>query len=253
MSDSSRHPEARVRAALPTELEDVARVLTRAFVNDPAMNWFGGVKELVKDLDNPGTASEQKTVRNQNWFQRAAVKATFLINGFVDVVVIPGSSGKEEIVAAAIWFPPGESLDLPPATFVRTGMLKVIWGWGLTSTKRMLVDFTPTIERALAKAFEARGLDRQDSWYLFEIVVDPVHQGKGYTTMLMDAGFKRTAPKPVHLEATKARTRDIYAHYGFEVDEEHHFGVGTVDKNGLKARGDAATGYPEWVMTKWST
>ena len=136
MSDSGgRHPDARVRAALPTELEDVARVLTRAFVNDPAMNWFGGVKELVGDLDNPGTASEQKTVRNQNWFQRAAVKATFLINGFVDVVVIPGSSGKEEIVAVAIWFPPGESLDLPPTTFVRAGMLKVIWGWGLTSTK----------------------------------------------------------------------------------------------------------------------
>ena len=141
MSDSGRHPDARVRAALPTELEDVARVLTRAFVNDPAMNWFGGVKEPVRDLDNPATTSEQKTVRNQNWFQRAAVKATFLINGFVDVVVIPsssegeGGSGKEEIVAVAIWFPPGESLDLPPATFVRAGMLKVIWGWGLSSTK----------------------------------------------------------------------------------------------------------------------
>ena len=135
MSDSGRHPDARVRAALPAELEDVARVLTRAFVNDPAMNWFGGVKDLVGDLDNPATASEQKTVRNQNWFQRAAVKATFLIDGFVDVVVIPGSSGKEEIVAVAIWFPPGESLDLPPTTFVRAGMLKVIWGWGLTSTK----------------------------------------------------------------------------------------------------------------------
>ncbi|PIL32200.1 hypothetical protein GSI_05445 [Ganoderma sinense ZZ0214-1] len=257
-SDSGRHPDARVRAALPNELEDVARVLTRAFVNDPAMNWFGGVKELVKDLDNPGTRSEQKTVRNQLWFQRAAVKTTFLINGFVDVVVIPGSSecqdGKEEIVAVAIWFPPGESLDLPPMTFVRAGLLKVICGWGLTSSKRMLVDFTPAVERSLAKSFKARGLDRQDSWYLFEIVVDPVHQGKGYTTMLMDAGFQRTTPNPVHLEATKARTRDIYAHYGFEVDEEHYFGVGTVDKNGLKTRGDAATGYPEWIlMTKWST
>ena len=34
------------------------------------------------------------------------------------------------------------------------------------------------------------------------------------------------------------------------MNEEHQFGVGAVDKNGLKARGEAATGYPEWVMTK---
>ena len=34
--------------------------------------------------------------------------------------------------------------------------------------------------------------------------------------MLVEAGFRRTTPKPVHLEATKAPTRDIYAHFGFE-------------------------------------
>ena len=97
----------------------------------------------------------------------------------------------------------------------------------------MILDFTPAVEHALETAFKARGLDRLDSWYLFEMVVDPNHQGKGqyvpltaaftnpvetgYTSLLMDAGFHRTTPKPVHLEATKASTRDIYAHYGFEV------------------------------------
>ena len=34
---------------------------------------------------------------------------------------------------------------------------------------------------------------------------------------MMRDGFERTAPKPVHLEATTPRTREIYAHYGFEV------------------------------------
>ena len=97
----------------------------------------------------------------------------------------------------------------------------------------MILDFTPAVEHALETAFKARGIDRLDSWYLFEMVVDPNHQGKGqyvpltaaftnpvetgYTSLLMDAGFRRTTPKPVHLEATKASTRDIYAHYGFEV------------------------------------
>ena len=34
------------------------------------------------------------------------------------------------------------------------------------------------------------------------------------------------------------------------MNEEHQFGVGAVDENGLKARGEGATGYPEWIMTK---
>ncbi|KAI1783887.1 hypothetical protein LXA43DRAFT_292401 [Ganoderma leucocontextum] len=256
MSDSRRHPEARVRDALPEELPDVARVLTRAFVNDPAMNWYGCVPELVKDLDNP-TPSEQKTIRNLNWFQTALTKSTFIVGGFVDVVVVPAPAesqdGKEEIVAVAVWLPPGVTLDLPPMTFLRAGILKVIRGWGLTGAKRVLLDFTPAIEGTLEKAFKAHGLDRMDSWHLFEMVVDPAHQGKGYATLLMEAGFRRTTPKPAHLEATKSSTRDIYAHFGFEVNEEHQFGVRAVDKNGIKAHGDAATGYPEWVMTKWET
>lgn len=35
--------------------------------------------------------------------------------------------------------------------------------------------------------------------------------------MLIEEGFRRASPKPVHLEATTAKSRDIYARYGFEV------------------------------------
>jgi hypothetical protein len=35
-----------------------------------------------------------------------------------------------------------------------------------------------------------------------------------------------------------------------QIDEEHEFGKGKVDVNGLAARGTMATGFPEWVMTK---
>lgn len=99
----------------------------------------------------------------------------------------------------------------------------------------MLWDFSPAVERTLEKAFKAHGLDRLDSWHLFEMVVDPSHQGRGellcaanedfhsqcdfseYSSLLMEEGFQRTSPKPVHLEATTAKNRDIYAHFGFEV------------------------------------
>ena len=68
--------------------------------------------------------------------------------------------------------------------------------------------------------------------------------------LLMRDGFARSSPRPIHLEANLPRPRDIYLHFGFEIDEEHWFGQGSVDERGLRARGKAATGYPEWVMTK---
>ncbi len=44
-----------------------------------------------------------------------------------------------------------------------------------------------------------------------------VYTYTGYATMLMEEGYRRASPKPVHLEATRAFSRDIYLHYGFEV------------------------------------
>ncbi|OCB85146.1 hypothetical protein A7U60_g7772 [Sanghuangporus baumii] len=131
-------------------------------------------------------------------------------------------------------------------------MYKILYGWGVEGVKRIVTEFSPAVERTLENAFNSRGKSKLDSWYLFEIVADPDYEGKGVCSLLMKDGLKRTEPKPVHLEATKARTRDIYARFGFEVDEEHQFGRGKVDSNGLKANGETATGYSEWVMTKVS-
>lgn len=34
---------------------------------------------------------------------------------------------------------------------------------------------------------------------------------------MMKDGFERTSPKPIHLEASTAKSRDIYSRYGFQV------------------------------------
>ncbi|KAI0255827.1 hypothetical protein BJV78DRAFT_1173664 [Lactifluus subvellereus] len=94
----------------------------------------------------------------------------------------------------------------------------------------------------------------------------------GYCSLLMRDGFKRASGKPVHLEASTPRSRDIYAHLGFEVgqyfvpgenvtltlvilpvNKEHRFGVGSVDEMGVRAKGAAAVGFPAFIMTKWET
>ena len=45
--------------------------------------------------------------------------------------------------------------------------------------QRVLVDFSPAVERTLENAFQSRGKDRADSWHLLEMVVDPEYEGKG--------------------------------------------------------------------------
>ncbi|RDX42777.1 hypothetical protein OH76DRAFT_1410855 [Lentinus brumalis] len=268
-SASTKHPKAYVRAAHRSERKDIARVLTRAFAKDPAMNWFGCVPELVDDIVNPSPRAK-RSMRNLSQFQDSLVRAIMLVKGVVEVVVVPrvdearaNTEGKEkrkskeapqkeEVVGVALWLPPGQTLDMNSLTLLRAGILKVLFGWGPRGVKRLMIDFEPILNRTLEKAFGARGLDWRDSWHLLEMAIDPGHQGKGYATMLMEAGYRRASPKPVHLEATRAFSRDIYLHYGFEIDEEHQFGVGAVDERGVKAKGKAATGYPEWVMTKWT-
>ncbi|KAF7793537.1 hypothetical protein EIP86_004651 [Pleurotus ostreatoroseus] len=246
-----------VRVAESHEFDEAAQILARAFARDPAMNWYGGVKEIfpphadIRDY-NALPPRAKATLKGLHTFQSALVRATILSGGFITVAVIPnemngdevgedGRTKKETIAGVTLWLKPGQTMDFPVMTIMRSGILKI---------QRVLLDFSPAVERSLVKSFKAHDMDRVDSWHLLEMVVDPEHEGKGLCGLMMRDGFERTAPKPVHLEATTPRTREIYAHYGFEVDEEHQFGMGSVDVNGIVAKGAAATGYPEWVMTK---
>ena len=150
-----KHPSAYVRMAQPSELPTLTNVLTRAFAKDPAMNWYGCVTILVKDIDHP-TPAEAKSMRNLGWFQAAICKATLLEGGTITVVAIPDedknvsskpsrsththlnaadNASGEEIIAVSLWLPPGKTLDMGPLTLLRCGILNVIRGWGFTGVK----------------------------------------------------------------------------------------------------------------------
>ena len=148
----SADPQAYVRFAKASEFAAVTRVLTCAFAQDPAMNWYGCVAEMVDDVDTPSPSS-RRTMRNLHWFQTAIAKATELAHGVVTVVAIPRTSNSveaavvennaeaieesdnEEIVAVALWLPPGQTMDMGPLTVLRSGILKVLFGWGFTGVK----------------------------------------------------------------------------------------------------------------------
>lgn len=140
------HPQAYVRPARPSESPIITDILTRAFLNDPAMSYYGVVTALVKDPENP-TPAEQKDIRALRVFQGTMLKVPILTGGNVDVVVIPGDTdnstskqregeeAEEQIIGASLWLPPGVTLDLSLWTILRAGALKVAFTWGLTSVK----------------------------------------------------------------------------------------------------------------------
>jgi len=201
------------------------------------------------------------------------------ILGIIVVVVEKAEGGggenimretEERIVGGALWLPPGTSINPSPLTFVRTSPWKAIWGWVLGGLKvrasldmprryscrksyvqRMSLDYAPKTEKTIHQAFAARKLKQLESWHLFEIAIDPTCEGKGYASMLLRDGFKRASGKPVHVESSTPRSRDIYAHMGFELNRELRFGVGSANDMGIAAKGEAAVGLPVFIMTKW--
>ncbi len=141
------HPHAYVRPARPSDGPVITDILTRAFLNDPAMSYYGVVTALVKDPANP-TPSEQKNIHALRVFQGVLLKTPILVGGNVDVMVIPSDPGsssskrndgeeesKEQIIGASLWLPPGVTLDISLWTLLRAGAWKVAFTWGLTSVK----------------------------------------------------------------------------------------------------------------------
>ncbi|KAI0255824.1 hypothetical protein BJV78DRAFT_577223 [Lactifluus subvellereus] len=174
------------------------------------------------------------------------------ISGLVTVVV-ERRGIEEKILGGALWLPPGVGMNPSLFTLVRISPWQALWNWGRDAFKRILADYMPTTEKMLNEVFAARGVKRLDSWHLLVIAIDPRYEGNGYCSLLIEDGFRRASGMPVHVEATTPRSRDIYAHYGFELNNVHRFGMGWVDEMGKRATRPNAAGWPDFIMTKWET
>ncbi|KAI9511572.1 hypothetical protein F5148DRAFT_975010 [Russula earlei] len=243
-----------VREAKPSDIPALADVYTRAFARDPMMNWFGNVGELVRADHLKGgekvPSTARRTLESLHHFQLVLMKMT-QISGLIVVVVEREDGGQggqkeatatERVVGGVLWLKPGTSMNPSPLTL----------GY-FSLTQRTSIEFGPEAEKVTDEVFAARGLRRLNSWHVFEIAIDPACEGKGYASLLLRDGFERASGKPMHLEATTPRSRDIYAHLGFEagrLNGERRFGVGSVDERGIVAKGEAAVGWPVFFMTK---
>ncbi|TFK50597.1 hypothetical protein OE88DRAFT_273496 [Heliocybe sulcata] len=233
-----------VRLTKASELDALVTIQRRAFIEDPEFNYFGS--PLSDDVDSPGK-------QDLETFFRFLTKACLRCGARITVAVVPEASG-EKICASTIWMPPDKRISLVKVgALVTSGVFSVIKGWKFNGLMRVGVEYGAVSEKALKEAYAAKGVKQSPdtSWYLQLACTDPNEQGKGYMSMLMRDLFAHASARICTLEATTAKSRDRYAHFGFELFKEVRMGAGKVNKDGLPAKGKEAEGVPIYSMVKW--
>ncbi|TFK69133.1 hypothetical protein BDN72DRAFT_857900 [Pluteus cervinus] len=244
-----------LRLAVPEEFPVIMESGTRAFIHDPVFNYFGQVDEFLDiDVNSKGRQGVENFIR----FLLIGAKE---LKGRVVVAVKPQEPGAESsplkvenIVGAAIWLPPHKRLaPWRVPLFIRAGLFRGFKLWGVGLLNRIILDHVDKSEKALDECYKSRGIKEspEKSWYLQLIWVNPDFQGQGYLSVLMQEGFKNNGGDvPFTLEATTARSRDRYLHFGFELITPFRIGVKSTNELGLTTRG--GPGVEVYSMIHWN-
>jgi len=176
-----------VRPVQKADIPAVAKMLSRAFADDPFLNWF-----LRKDAGRDAGSDIFFTIALELALPHGQAVVT------------------DDLGGAALWFPPGtwkmglwQQLKLVPR------MASAI-GW-----KRL-----PWVVRHLDKVISKH--PREPHRYLYILGVDPVHQGRGVGGTLMGPAMAECdrARLPSYLETSKERNLGFYQRQGYRVRDE---------------------------------
>ena len=169
-----------VTAIAPSEAEQAIAVIVLAFVADPAARWtYPDSRQYLSSFPAIVRAFGGKAFAQQTGHH---------INGFA---------------GAALWLPPG----LHPDDEALAAVLR-----GSVAAERQATVFG-VFERM------ASYHPREPYWYLPLIGVDPVHQGKGYGSALLQHALRQCDRDhaPAYLESTNPANIPLYERHGFRV------------------------------------
>ncbi|BBY55733.1 GNAT family N-acetyltransferase [Mycobacterium koreense] len=179
-----------VRAAQKTDLPAIARVLGRAFYDDPVSMW------LIPDDD-------KRSARLPRMFGTLA-RYHHLAGGGSEVASDDGTVG-----AVALWDPPNRWKPSRRAQLLAVPALIAAFGSRLGAG------------RVLEETLRARHPE-EPHWYLATIGSDPLARGRGLGAQLMRSRLDRCDAErcPAYLESSKAENVPYYQRFGFEVTGE---------------------------------
>lgn len=130
-----------IREVLHTDHDAIARLLTRAFTQDPSMNWFGSVPRLVPvpsadDMKNTPLWRLLKELELIYYFFNAYLVSAHLPGCHIIVAVRPEPDvlESEKVVSVAAWFPPAARID-GPLIILKSKQHRTLWV--VEATRRM--------------------------------------------------------------------------------------------------------------------
>ncbi|WP_293310894.1 GNAT family N-acetyltransferase [Mycolicibacterium sp.] len=179
-----------VRSARRSDVPALARVLGRAFQNDPVMMW------MQPDATRRGAALAG--------FFGAVTRHHYLAGGGVEV-----AESESGVGAAALWDPPGR--------------------WAVSSREQLAM-LPAVIRAFRGRLGEGRALTEQmkavhpeePHWYLGIIGSDPEARGGGFGHALMRSRLDRCDAEgaPAYLESSNRDNIAYYNRFGFDVTGE---------------------------------
>ncbi len=169
-----------VASAVPTEMERLIATLVTAFTSDPFIRWM---------LPEP-----------RQYLVYFPEVLTFFAGGAFDH---ESAYRTEDFNAAALWLPPGVSPD-------EESLGQVIQE-----------AVAPALQEEVFDVLEQVGTSHPETehWYLPAMGVDPLHQGKGYGSALIERGLEICDHNHVaaYLESTNPRNIPLYQRFGYEI------------------------------------
>ena len=189
-----------VRRATEDDLPRVAITLAAAFEHDPVAKW------VVTD--------KARRFQVMRAFFQAGLHSLWWQHRLVYLA--------DEGAAACVWLPPGQVQPTPEEMAGAAPDFEAAFG-----------EFAPGF--ATLAAIMEKAHPHQPHYYLPFVGVQPIQQGRGLGSAVLEPMLVRADAEgmPAYLEATTARSRDLYARHGFEV-------VGLLELPG------GLTMYPMW-------
>lgn len=183
-----------VRPAGRADIAALARTMARAFQDDPVFCWL-----------QPDSARRAAALPG---FFGAMARHHFVAGGGVEIAVTE-SGGASGVGAAALWDPPGRSMQNP---LEQIAMLPAL----LRTFRGRLA-----AARALGEEMKANHPE-EPHWYLAMIGSDPRVRGGGYGAALMRSRLQRCDAEgaPAYLESSNPDNVPYYMRFGFEVTGE---------------------------------
>ncbi|MBB3748644.1 ribosomal protein S18 acetylase RimI-like enzyme [Mycolicibacterium sp. BK634] len=179
-----------VRPARKADIPALARVMARAFQDDPVMAWV-----------QPDAARRQAALPG---LFSALTRHHFLAGRGTEVAV-----SEDGVAAAALWDPPGRWMQSPREQLAMLpGVMRAFRG--RLAAARTLTD--------LMKANHPE----EPHWYLAMIGSDPTVRGGGFGRALMQSRLDRCDAEyaPAYLESSNPVNIPYYERFGFEVTGE---------------------------------